>query len=271
LEQQLKGHNKEIENSIIRKYITLRQKKGGCTACQAKIPEDINEGRPVSFYVIGEDFPKQSFRVMFVGKTVANGWESETSIPGSDFIDARKYSREKQFLPARTSWVPGYAFWEAIKGICQILWKDDTLDEIWRKIAITNLVKCSTSVGEDTTPPELKKNCIETMRFFENEVIESKPTHLVIFSGGDSPKFYDQYISNLSFGYKEKPVDEKNKTYRYNYLSWWHRKFVEADAVKMHMLRTYHPASCRGGPKEQQIFCNSIAEWVIQNPVESWK
>jgi len=82
---------------------------------------------------------------MFVGKTVASGWQSEESIPGSDFIDSREYSKEYLFLPTVKSWIQGSSFWEAIKAVCQIIWKDSSLEEIWQKIAITNLVKCSSA------------------------------------------------------------------------------------------------------------------------------
>lgn len=269
MEKRLIGHNHELEDLIIKKYIELRQKKGGCSTCKPYISDDINDGRPVSFYVVGEDFPKQTFRVMFVGKTVANGWESEDSIPDSDFLDAREYSRENQFLPVRNSWTKGYFFWEAIKGICQIIWDDNSLDEIWRKIAITNLVKCSTSVNEDETPDSLKRNCIEKMRFFENEVIIAKPTHLILFTGSHGPKYYDDYINKLDFGYNFPPVDVTRVTYydKNVGVSWWHRKFLKENKTRLNLLRTYHPAS-RRTPSEQSSFCNSLAEWIMQNPTE---
>jgi uracil-DNA glycosylase len=148
------------------------------------------------------------------------------------------------------------------------MWENCTLEKIWQKIAITNLVKCSASKTEDRTPPEMKKNCIETMRFFENEVILAKPTHLVIFSGSDKPKYYDQYLSNLNFGYNQKSTYEIEREFCKYDVAWWHQKFCEMNAVKMHVLRTYHPSS-RRSPKDQQSFCNGIAQWILQNPVNS--
>jgi uracil-DNA glycosylase len=267
LENQLNGHNKTIEDMIISRYIELREKIGGCSACKPYLSDDINEGRPVSFYVIGEDFPKQTTRVMFVGKTVTYGWETSPAIPGSDFIDSREYAKASLFLPHVNNWVLGSPFWEAVKAVSQVIWKDNTLDQIWRKIAITNLVKCSASKKDDETPPEMKRNCIETMRFFENEVIFAKPTHLIVFSGGDSEKYYDQYLSDLSFGFKTKPKQINQRNHCDYGVSWWHQEFLEMSIAKMHMLRTYHPSS-RRSPKDQQSFCNGIAKWVKDNPVQ---
>ncbi len=132
-------------------------------------------------------------------------------------------------VPEVKNWVLNSPFWEAIKAICRITWKDYTLEEIWGKIVISNLVKCSASKSNDRTSPEMKKNCIEPMRFFENEVILAKPTQLVIFSGSDKPKYYDQYLSNLSYGYNQKPVFEIDRDFCKYDVAWWHQKFIEMD------------------------------------------
>jgi hypothetical protein len=75
LEQRLEGHNGAIEDAMIKKYVELRQRSCGCSARKPYLSDDINDGRPVSFYVIGEDFPKLTTRAMFAGTTVADGWE----------------------------------------------------------------------------------------------------------------------------------------------------------------------------------------------------
>jgi len=242
LERELAGHNKEIEDRIFEKYAELRVGRGLCGKCS--VPKEVNSGLPVSFFVVGEDFQKQELRVMFVGKTVQSGWESSPRNEASGFLDSRKYAKEELFLPFWST----SPFWQCIKEICQIVWEINNLEEMWRRIAITNLVKCSTSPDLDTTPPLLKRNCIENAGFFENEVKIARPTHMILFTGPD----YDEYLKKLRFGYddyEEKDaisfLDEEGKIIEHfeGGRELWEGAFLEGGKVKMLLLRTYHPAS----------------------------
>lgn len=253
-EKELFGHNKEIEDRIFRKYGELRIQKGLCNKCN--VPKEVNDGLPVSFFVIGEDFPKQETRIMFVGKTVQSGWESEPKDEASGFLDVRKYAKEWLFLPFWST----YPFWQCIKEICQILWKTADAEEIWRRIAITNLVKCSTSPELDTTPDLLKRNCIEIAGFFENEVKIAQPSHIILFTGFD----YDEYLKRVSFGYNYRD-GEKIRT-SVGSIELWQRDFLEADKVKMRFLRTYHPGFFKK-QEDKMIFCKCIAEWITKSPI----
>jgi uracil-DNA glycosylase len=252
---KLIGHNKEIEDQIFKKYAELRKEKDLCKECNA--PKEINNGRPVSFFVVGEDFPKQKFRVMFVGKTVQDRWEDQPVDPASDFIDPRKYAREHLFMP---SWST-YPFFQCIKEICQILWKTNNLEDIWRRIAITNLVKCSTSPGCDTTPELLKRNCIQNARFLEEEVKIAKPTHIVFFTGLN----YDEYLDKIGFGYNQYGGGEKIDHLECweGPIKMWQKNFIEDGEVKMRYLRTYHPSFFKfKGEKVKEVFCQLIAQWI---------
>jgi hypothetical protein len=261
MKKELIGHNKEIEERIFKKYGELRIQKGLCRNCSP--PKEVNDGLPVSFFVIGEDFPKLKCRVMFVGKTVQNEWESEPRDEASGFLDARWCVKEQLFLP---SWST-YPFWQCIKEICQISWKATDLEEIWRRIAITNLVKCSTSPGLDTTPDTLKKNCIRNAGFFENEVKISQPTHMVFFTGLD----YDEYLKELMFGYNETKDYPLNFHFEGKKITpfegadkWWERDFLEGDEIKMRLLRTYHPGFYRK-QEDKSRFCELVAKWITQS------
>lgn len=252
MEKELIGHNKEIEDRIFKKYSELRMRKGLCRKCNA--PKEVNDGLPVSFFVIGEDFQKQELRIMFVGKTVQSGWESEPRNKASGFLDARKYAKEQLFLPFWST----YPFWQCIKEICQILWKTTDSEKIWRRIAITNLVKCSTSPDLDTTSDLLKRNCIQIAGFFENEVKIAQPTHIILFTGSD----YDEYLKKVSFGYEYRD-GEKIRTSEGG-IKLWQRDFLETDKVKMRFLRTYHPGYFKK-QEEKWKFCQLIVEWITQS------
>jgi hypothetical protein len=265
LERELAGHNKEVEDRIFEKYAELRVGRGLCGECN--VPKEVNGGLPVSFFVVGEDFQKQESRIMFVGKTVQSGWESEPRNEASGFLDSRKYAKEELFLPFWST----YPFWQCIKEICQLVWEIDNPEEIWRRIAITNLVKCSTSSSLDTTPLQLKRNCIENARFFENEVKIARPTHMILFTGLD----YDEHLKKLSFGYdcfKEitgivffDEAERKEVLHFKGTEKEWERVFLEGEKVKMRFLRTYHPAFFKK-QEDKRTFCQHIAAWIKLSP-----
>lgn len=122
----------------------------------------VNESRPLSFFVVGSDFRNEKYKVMFVGKTVQDGWgksknESEDD-PVDDhtrFIDARFGGKILWDTDSRKS-----PIWECMEKVCSNIWEKASKEELWRKIAITNLVKCSNSPWRDNTPQEMKENCI---------------------------------------------------------------------------------------------------------------
>lgn len=257
--EELFGHNREIENALFNKYREIRSEKGDvCDDCNRSI-KILNEGHPVSFFVVGENFQRESYKLCFVGKTVQSGWETDPTDPFSGFIDARKSAKEILFLPF---WAT-YSFWQCIKEICRVLWKTSNAEDIWRKIAITNLVKCSASENRDQTPNRLKVNCIFKARFFEEEVKIIKPSHIIFFTGSD----YDELIEKINFGFRYKDVTSnkylKNLGPSFKAL-WWHRKFFEKGKVKMQFLRTYHPGYIKK-QSQQECFSHKIAEWIEHN------
>jgi uracil-DNA glycosylase len=251
------GHCKEIEDSIFEKYRS--KKKNFCQECRRKHRKQIlNEHRPVSFFVVGEDFQKTDNhqKIMFVGKTVQGGWGKRTGDPidKSGFIDARKYAREQLLVQF---W--GNSFMQCIKEICRILWKTDNLKLIWRKIAITNLVKCSTSESGDNTPDLLKRNCITKAKFFEEEVKRIKPTHVVLFTGYD----YDDYLEEIGFeGTSKDPMELGNTGGIKSNVMRWDGE-LEKDGVKIRFLRTCHPSYFnRKNDSLKGCFCEAIAGWI---------
>jgi hypothetical protein len=266
LEKELIGHNKEIEDHIFEKYRELRT-TDVCLECNSV--KRVNDDHPVAFFVVGEDFPKQKYKIMFVGKTVQDGWENDPLDSLSGFIDPRKYAKEHLFLPF---WKK-LPFWQCIKEVCRYLWKTTDEESIWRRIAITNLVKCSTSEYRDTTPEILKINCIQNAKFFEYEVKMAQPTHIVFFTGRD----YDWFLDKIDFGYEkgdseygDNSNDEKSLKEWSGPMMLWQKTFLEKGNVKMRFLRTYHPGFLE--KKKDYVkkkFCQLVAEWIVTSSISS--
>ena len=246
-EEDLIGHDRELENQIFKKYHELRIEKELCKKCVTS--NEVNNGLPVSLYLVGEDFKNQEIKTLFVGKTVQSGWESDPKDEKSNFIDTRVWAKQK-FLPFWST----EPFWLCIKEICQRLWDTNDLSEIWKRISITNLVKCSTSSGLDSTPDTLKNNCIQA-GFFEYEVKILQPTHIIFITGPG----YDEYLKKINFGYIYRDIA---KMYDPNTrIDLWQRDFIESDLVKMKFLRTYHPGYYKN-LEDKRNFSQVIANWI---------
>ena len=92
--EALIGHNREIEDAIFDMYREIRSKNSEiCDNCK-RSTKILNKGHPVSFFVVGKDFHRELYRIMFVGKTVQNGWEQDPIENISGFIDARRGAKE---------------------------------------------------------------------------------------------------------------------------------------------------------------------------------
>lgn len=249
------GHDTELERKIFEQYRKIKkEKKDVCKDCEKekKLP---NSKHPVSIFVVGKNFRNEKYKVMFVGKTVLGGWNTDPKDSESSFVCAKT----EGFLP----------FWSAtdinqcIKEVCQKLWLENDAGEIWNKIAFTNIVKCTTSEETDKTPATLKNNCILKARFFEKEVEVIKPTHIIFFTS----RSYDKYIDKLDFGYRFKNVT--NRTHKKEETIWWHRQFLTNGKVKMHFLRVYHPGFYgRKSQEAKENFAENIANWIKKNRIE---
>ncbi len=201
---------------------------------------------------------------MFVGKTVQDGW-GKSKDQGEDdpvddltgFIDARFGGKKLWDSASRKS-----PIWECIEKVCSNIWENTNKEELWRKIAATNLVKCSNSPWRDNTTREMKANCINVAGYLKREVEIIKPTHLVLFTG----LHYDDYLGKLKFE-DTKPFEKAIKPKiitgekRQVEVGWWHRQYWENGKVAMHFLRTYHPGYLRGKGLLSN-FCKEIADWV---------
>jgi uracil-DNA glycosylase len=261
------GHDQKIEGTLFKMY-DKSAKNHGCEECSryfANKPQDVdplvNESRPTSFFVVGSDFrSEKNYRVMFVGKTVQDGWGKSGDDPVdnySGFIDARFGGKKLWNTASRKS-----PIWECITEVCSNIWENANKDELWRKIAVTNLVKCSNSPSRDNTTQEMKKNCINVAGYLKQEVEIIKPTHLVLFTG----LHYDEYIKILKFwntSFVEKVSERKiiAGEIRQVEVGWWYRQYWENGKVALRFLRTYHPGYLRGKGLLSS-FSKEIADWI---------
>lgn len=255
-DKKLSEHDIETESRIFKKYAEICQKKKHiCAECREKNPEilRVNQGLPVSFFTVGVDMNELKNRVMFVGKTVTYNWGPKADPPDpidkeSGVIDARYASDRLVFRQE--------PFFKCITDICRLLWKEENLklEEIWRRIAVTNFTKCSNSNEgwEAKTTDSMKDNCLE-VGFLEAELKEAKPTHLIFFTGPS----YDNQIKKL-LDIKYEIIDEPNNRNR----KWWTVK-PEENKIKTPVLRINNPYFIQFFTSdEKRQFYQKISSWI---------
>jgi len=257
--KKLEGHDYELEKKIFSMYRDVVRQKC-CLECREGLDVKIeNCGNPVSFYVVGDKFRHEKYRVVFVGKTAWTGWESNPVDEKSGFIDARIGTKDELFMPPWST----TTFWQCIKEICWKLWGICDPGDMWRRIMITNIVKCTVVKG---VPNKMKRYCILKCGFLENEIRIVKPTHVIFFTS----KYFDDYIEKLNFGYSYSE-DMTDMDYEDEDIEtiWWHRVFIEDRKIKMHMLRVRHPKKYQEYKIEiKEAFAEKIADWIKKHRVE---
>jgi hypothetical protein len=264
-------------NSLENKVLGVFEKNADiCVKCGAECPERYKSLKPphgpLSFFNIGDGFAEDKYKILFVGK---NTWYNKDDVeklegfpeyPKSAFRDCRDDGRD--MFEHNCS-----MFWRCIREITQELYGDPDLypqcknssgrwdfDKLWEHIAVTNLTKCNTSTetdSGDSTPYYFTEHC---KGFFEKEVENLKPTHLILFLG----RGYDQCIKELTFVKNNSKVNDEGYTddkkwipigERKRKVWWWQEKFFES-GKNLFFLRTRHP---QGAPAE---FAKEIATWI---------
>lgn len=231
-------------------------KSGKCRNCLEYCDQvGLELHGPLSFFNIGENFDKDKYGIVFVGK---NTWYDKCDIEVLQFLASSKFKDCRLDGLDMFSTRPS-PFWEFIYDISMQLYlkgndEESALLDSLNNISITNLTKCNTTKDyRDTTPYRLTENCIE---IFEEEMKALRPRHIIFFTG----KSYDRYIDKLTFGYVTPPTDVTDRTYEKEIKNgralWWHREFYENEEARMHFLRTRHP---QGAPQE---LAREIAEWI---------
>jgi hypothetical protein len=159
-----------------------------------------------------------------------------------------------------------HPFAQSIKYVLECVYDIDDADELWRRTAITNIVKCSVSPDYDDTTDNMAMNCIYNAGFIKSEIEIIKPTHIVLFTAEGN---YIEYLKKLRFeNFNYEQINEKRKkigihsgkeigTEQQPEVIWWYRVFFdEKNNVKIHLLVTRHPQGASNEWKEE------IAEWI---------
>ena len=213
-----------------------------CAECKKETP---SLRRPVGAWVVGKKFLQNNPRVLFVGK-VARGEVGELC---DDFFYPFDYTRGNLWDWHRAP------FWNYTRDIVSKVFGDDSIENI----AITNIVKCNDSDGDDNTCEFTKSQCIANLGVIREEIRCIKPTHVVFYTG----KTYDGYIKNNVFDKNSFHVKRDTKVRNGKQKMPW----MEAEATVMgqpvKILRVWHPQR-----KDKEDFTLAVSNWLKGIPID---
>jgi len=239
-----------------------------CQSCRKDVCEK-NEfmSEPLSIWHVGQKYFESDVRILFVGKP--HRGEPYNSEENSDFPNLNNQLLETEDyilgiaenLAAELFYNSGWAYWEYTKQILGKIF--DSVDEGWKKVAITNLIKCTNTKTEDKTEEIMKKNCIEKLGIVWKEIDILKPTNVVLYLGPD----YDEFIENKmlkKFLNINKIEEVYNKDHFINIgnkkCRCWERNLLLNCGKEINLLRISHPQFMN-----KKEYINEIKKWVENN------
>lgn len=221
-----------IEERLAQQYLTLGVGTNKiCTDCH----QDSNLSMPIGCWCVGSNFNNHQKRILFVGKNARGN-------PGAienNFRNTFQYARDKL-------WNKRWAYWSYTRAISQKIFKNDSIENI----AFTNIVKCNSSGGVDTTSDSIKNNCILKLKVLQNELQIINPTHIIYYTS----YFYDNYIPNVfnSFTINYNGIRSIGKR-----TMPWQEAIATLGKQTFYVLRVGHPQY-----KEKSSFVDEISNWI---------
>lgn len=226
-----------------------------CQECRQCGGEYMIE-KPLSLWQAGAKFAEDSRRILFVGKTARGHVGDEETYR---VIDATAWANQAidGTEPAKAG---SWPYWSYTREIIERV-HGTPIQEAWERVAFTNLLKCNNNSGEDstdTTPWQLKVNCLERLRVFQREVEILQPLAIVLYTGWA----YDAFLAEALFGpsWRDEPGLGKafTKPCGNKSLPWWEGRFQTEGHPPCRVLRTGHPER-----KNRQDFVALVAGWLM--------
>jgi len=217
-----------------------------CRDCRDSVDALVG---PIAVWQVGRHFHEDDYRVLFAGKT-ARGEPCGEAV--GDYVDGTSWSDEviaNRNLAGAGRW----AYWAYTRAIIESVY--GSLEDGWESVAFTNLVKCNASRGIDLSPFVLKRNCLDTMRVFRQEIETIKPKAVVIYSGTSYDDFlghglFDKWVDVGSSRQSRLPCGQKQ-------MPWWEGLGTLSYGDGIRVLRVGHPERMK-----KADFVRLVSNWI---------
>jgi len=216
--------------------------------------------RPLLPWIVGDAFEASRDRLVFIGKPhranpeavvdhspldptwAAVDWdESVTSTPDVEMWEHL--------------WNTGWPYWRYTREICRELYGED--GEACRHIAMTNIIKCSSSNSTDETTSTMMEICVDKLGVVWREIERLKATTLVFYTHGFNPPLPRTFPIAVEGRVKEITGSDYRVTCGMKALGWWEREFAAPWSDRVRSVVVGHPER-----KKKDDFVRMLVEWI---------
>lgn len=215
-------------------------KRRQCNECRC---EDAKLSKPASIWQVGDSYFGSKYRLLLVGKAARGGPGNDCILSdGSSIIDTTgKWNVENDYhgFEYLKDW--GKAYWRYSRDLVQRLYGENG----WEYVAFTNMVKCNSSYGKDTSTEMRKNNCVDIVK---SEIKFLNPKNIVFYTNC----YYDDQIKAIFENRYDLEKINVNVG-KYDMQLW--RFTAELCGHKINCVKVAHPQG-----KDKEKFINAIIE-----------
>jgi len=210
-----------------------------CKECHSTFRGELS--KPMSAWIVGNEFNKQEKRVLFIGKIAIGddgdkflypNYRNDDNSPTHYCINVFGVTRENIWNEHSTS------FWRFIKDLTRKLFPKVAESNLLEYIAITNLIKCNNSESKANITEYMQFNCVDYLDVVRREIDIINPTHIIFLTG----KKYDENICNIFDDIEDKKEIEEPYNNR-----WCGNGIIGEKTHKFSLLRIRHPQGAEKG------------------------
>ena len=217
-----------------------------CVECHEKHREIFNVEllKPLSAWIVGNNFDDQSKRILFVGKTGRGPGKDKNKYFYPGYKDKEHYCIDVFQDSRKELWPDKTDFWRVISNACYKIFSQKSIpkNKLIEHIAITNLIKCNCGNGACATKhiePRAKGeymgyNCISYLDIFRREISIINPTHIVFLTGANYDTYIKDSFDTITINPNDKIDEEFNKR-------WKGKGTIGGISHEIKLLRIRHP------------------------------
>ena len=243
-----------------------------CNKCKAQaIKETGWISKPLAIWHVGKGFASDRYKILFIGKPHRESHADEFYMKKniSEYLPAENCLKMDstyqvsiaENLATRLFFKKRWAYWSYTKALIKSLYsiKDDA--EAWEKIAITNIVKCTISMGNDGTSDIMKKSCIDDLGIIWREIELLKPKNIIFYTGRDYDNYLQDYTLKKHLGTDNiELIEDKSNKIGQKDCRFWYRKVYLKNEESINVLVVGHPQYMK---KDQYL--EMIKNWLIDS------
>jgi hypothetical protein len=217
--------------------------------CRECNPKNKN---PMSIWHVGCKFPRDKYKILFVGKTGRGYWGKPNK---SGYVFATRTDVDNRFFESE------YPYWSYTRDIVSNVYGSP--ENGWDRIAFTNIIKCTDTLTVDQTGTSVKNNCILNLGVIQKEIEVLKPKNVIFYTGPSYDNYTTALIKNLKVSFKAQKIVSSKRSIKSGSENGNTLKFDQKELIDkkgktiMRFLITSHPER-----QKKERFIRNTVRWI---------